>query len=326
MNRLSRYLINNFFNGFFTLFSILFVIASMVLLITISNMTAILKVNFQEFVYLYVLTLPEIIFYTIPLSFFITATLSIARLFENSELIMLLSAGVAPKQIVRPFFFISILMTVLLLVITFFSIPTSEILYKNFINAKKIESDFNFVPSSMGQKFGNWNVFIKDKHKNKYKDIVLYNDRKHILILANKATTIRNDNYFTLALDNGRLYHKNHNKISIISFKHFNLNQKISITPITLTSIKEYITKYKTKVNKYLIISVFPMIMFFFIPSISFFHNRYQKNHAVAYSLVLSVLYYAMAFVSYKNLYAILIITPIFLTLAVLSLKRIKRF
>ena len=67
---LNKYLINNFFNSFFTLFSILFIIASMVLLITISNMTAVLKINLGEFIYLYILSLPEIIFYTLPLTFF----------------------------------------------------------------------------------------------------------------------------------------------------------------------------------------------------------------------------------------------------------------
>jgi lipopolysaccharide export system permease protein len=168
-------------------------------------MTAILKITISEFLYLYVLSLPEIIFYTLPLTFFITSAIAISKLFENSELITVLALGTTPKKIVRPFLYLSIFATILLLVITFFSIPTSQILYKNFINIKKTESQFNFAPSSIGQKIGIWNIFIEKKIKNSYKNIILYNSQKNIFIHANKAKTHRENNYFILSLYNGTL-------------------------------------------------------------------------------------------------------------------------
>jgi len=326
MLKLNKYLINNFFSSFFTLFSILFIIASMVLLITISNMTAILKITISEFLYLYVLSLPEIIFYTLPLTFFITSAIAISKLFENSELITVLALGTTPKKIVRPFLYLSIFATILLLVITFFSIPTSQILYKNFINIKKTESQFNFAPSSIGQKIGIWNIFIEKKIKNSYKNIILYNSQKNIFIHANKAKTHRENNYFILSLYNGTLYNQDKNTIKM-NFKHLDLNQKISIKKLSLNNIKEYLQKYKTKTNKYFLISLFPIISFFFLASISFFHNRYQKNHSIIYALIISVIYYAIVFTTYKNLYAILFIIPIFIFLAkLIERKRIKQF
>jgi len=326
MAKLDRYLINNFFSSFFTLFSVLFIIASMVLLLTISNMTMMLKINISEFLYLYFLSLPEIIFYTLPLSFFITSALSISKLFENSELISVLSLGANPKTITKPFFYLSIFVTFILLVITFFSIPTSQILYKNFFNTKKIESQFNFSVSSIGQKFGEWNIFIQNKNKNIYKNIVMYNNQKDILIIANKAKTLKKENYFVLSLFNGHLYNQKNNKTSKIDFNQFDINQKIKITKLSFNTIGEYIKTYKKKVNKYFIIAFFPIVSFFFLASISFFHNRYQKNHSIIYSAIISILYYAFVFVSYKNLYAIFIIIPIFLIFAKLLQKRIKQF
>ena len=327
MLKLNKYLIDNFFGSFFTLFSILFIIASMVLLLTISNMTAVLKIDIWEFLYLYVLSLPEIIFYTLPLTFFITAAISIAKLFENSELITVLALGVKPKQITKPFFYLSIFVTILLLIITFFSIPTSQILYKNFINIKKTESQFNFTPSSIGQKLGEWNIFIEKKDKNIYKNIVLYNSDKNILINAQTAKTLRKNNYFVLSLYKGDLYSQKDTKLSKVNFQNLELNQKISLIKLSFNTIKEYLQKYKKKTNKYLIIAFFPFISFFFLASISFFHNRYQKNHAIIYGMVISILYYAIAFVSYKNLYAILFIIPSFILLAkFIEKKRIKQF
>ena len=326
MLKLDKYLIDNFFKSFFTLFSVLFIIASMVLLLTISNMTAVLKITMNEFLYLYVLSLPEIIFYTLPLTFFITAAISISKLFENSELIMVLSLGISPKKIIKPFLYIASSITFLLLVITFLSIPTSNILFKNFINIKKTESQFNLMPSSIGQKLGDWNVFIKNKNKNTYNNIILYNPKKDILIFANKAKTYKKNNYFVLNLQNGMLYQSKNEKLLKMKFNTLNINQQISITNISFNSILEYIKKYKYKTNKYFIIAFFPLIGFLFLASISFFHNRYQKNHSIIYAMIISIAYYALVFISFKKLYAIAIIIPIFVLIALFLNKRIKQF
>jgi len=322
---LKKYLINNFLSSFFILFFILFVVSSMVLLLAISNMTAVLKIDIGEFLYLYLLSLPEIIFYTLPLSFFITSAISISKLFENSELITVLALGISPKTVVKPFFSLSILVTFILLIITFFSIPTSQILYKNFFNTKKIESQFNFSASSIGQKFGEWNIFINEKKGKEYSNIVMYNHKKNLFIISNKAKTFKKDNFFVLSLRDGNLYNQT-DKTTHIKFKQFDINQKINITKLSFNTINEYLKKYKKKTNKYFIISFFPIISFFFLTSISFFHNRYQKNHTIIYSGIVSIIYYAVAFVSYKNLFAILIIFPIFLVMGKLSQKRIKQF
>ena len=322
---LEKYLINNFFKGFITLFLILFSLTSIILLITLSNMTYMLKISLSEFLYLYVLTLPEIIFYTLPLTFFITAASSIAKLFENSELITILAIGVKPKKIVKPFFKLSLIFTLFLMIITFFSIPTSQILYKNFINIKKTESQFNFNVSSVGQKLGDWNIFIQKKENKTYKNITLYNNKKMVLITAKKAYLSRKNNYFTLSLEDGILYSKN-SKISKIAFKTFKLNQKIKFTPLNFNSISEYIKLYKKKTNRYFLISFFPLISFFFLISISFFHNRYQKNHSIIFSLIIAIIYYGIVFATFKNLYTIFWLFPVAIIIAKILERKVKQF
>jgi len=325
MLRLNRYLINNFFTTFFPLFAILFIVASMVLLLTISNMTAVLKINLWEFLYLYFLSLPEIIFYTLPLSVFIGSAVSIAKLFENSELLTILALGIEPKRILRPFLYIAIITSFILLIITFFSIPTSQILYKNFFNAKKIESQFNFSPSAIGQKFGEWNLFIKSKKGKKYRNIVMYNNKKEILITAQKAKTFKKANYFILSLENGHLYQKGE-KTTILSFEKFNINQKIELTNISFNSIGEYLRKYKKKSNRYLIIALFPLVGYLFLAPVSFFHNRYQQNHSIFYSGIVTISYYVATFILYKNLFAIFIIIPIFFIISLPLKRKVKQF
>ena len=326
MDKLNKYLINNFFNLFITLFGILFIISSMILLLTISNVTVMLKINMTEFLYLYFLSLPQIIFFTLPITFFITSTLAISKLFENSELISVLSLGINPKKILKPFLILSIFITILSLIITFLSIPSSTILYRNFINIKKDESNFNFKASSTGEKFGNWNIFIDKKIKNINKNIVMFNNKDNYFITANKAKTYKKGNYFVLELFNGNLYKKD-NKIYMLKFDKLDINQKLNIKKLSLESIKDYISKYPKKLNKYFIISFFPLIAYFFIAGISFFHNRYQKNHSIIYTIIVSIAYYVTAFVTYKNLYAIFYVIPIFIIIGIIfTKKRIRRF
>jgi len=253
---LKKYLINNFLSSFFILFFILFVISSMVLLLAISNMTAVLKIDIGEFLYLYLLSLPEIIFYTLPLSFFITSAISISKLFENSELITVLALGISPKTVVKPFFSLSILVTFILLIITFFSIPTSQILYKNFFNTKKIESQFNFSASSIGQKFGEWNIFINEKKGKEYSNIVMYNHKKNLFIISNKAKTFKKDNFYLFL----KLLDFTEREIEIIKFiysKSLQINKEL-ISSATQPTIKifnglvkwNYHNKYNIKLYK----------------------------------------------------------------------------
>ena len=326
MDKLNKYLINNFFHTFIILFGILFVISSMILLLTISNVTMMLKINISEFLYLYFLSLPEIIFFTIPLSFFIAASITIAKLFENSELLSVLSLGVSPKKILKPFLYISIFITIISLIITFFSVPASSILYKNFFNIKKAESNFNFLVSSTGQKFGEWSLFAQKKVNKKYHNIVMYNNKKKILITAPIGYTTKKDNIFSLILLNGHIYNKN-KKTNYIKFKKLKINEKINITNLSFQTIGQYIKTNKDKTNKYFLISFFPLIAYFFIGGISFFHNRYQKNYSIIYTLAISIAYYIAAFVLHKNLYSIFYIVPIFIIIGIIfSKKRIKRF
>ena len=154
----------------------------------------------------------------------------------------------------------------------------------------------------------------------------MFNDKENYFITAHQAKTYKKGNYFVLSLKNGNLYKKDE-KTYTLQFKKLNINQKLNIKKLSLESIKDYIIKYKKKLNKYFLISFFPIIAYFFIGGISFFHNRYQKNHSITYTLIVSIAYYTTSFITYKHLYAIFYIVPIFIIIGIIfTKKRIKRF
>ena len=327
MHKLNRYLISNFFVSFITLFFILFMIASMIFLLKLSNVTAMLKINLFEFLYLYFLSLPQIIFFTLPLTFFITSAISLAKLSENSELIVILSLGVAPSKILRPFLYISLFITSILLFITIISIPSSNILYRDFLINKKNESAFNFSASTAAQRFGDWNVFVESKKDDgTYSNSILYNKKKNILVLADSSKIIQDPTYFRYSIFFGNLYQMKKD-FTQIKFERFDINKKLAKTKLSFTTISEYIKQKQKEFYTFLTISFFPIAIYFFLANISFFHNRYEKNHSIRYALLISIIYFVLAFALVKLLHFMLFIPILFLIVGYLIYrKRIKRF
>ena len=327
MNKLNKYLVSNFFTSFITLFFILFMVASMVFLLKLSNVTAMLKINIFEFLYLYFLSLPQIIFFTLPLTFFITSATSLAKLSENSELIVLLSLGITPSKILKPFLFISAFITAILIFISLISLPSSNILYRDFLINKKNESAFNFSTSTASQRFGNWNVFVKSKKKDgTYTNSILYNNKRNILILSDSSKIIQDPEYFRFSIFFGNLYQIKNN-FSKIQFDRLDINKKLAKTKLNFTTISQYIHKKQKDFYTFLTISFFPIAIYFFLANISFFHNRYEKNHSIIYALIISVLYFVLAFSLSKLLYVTLLVPILFFIIGYLIYnKRIKRF
>jgi lipopolysaccharide export system permease protein len=327
MSKLNKYLVSNFFVSFVTLFLILFTIASMVFLLKISNVTAVLKIDIFEFIYLYFLSLPQILFFTLPLTFFITSALSLAKLSENSELIVILSLGVTPRKILKPFLLISLFISFVLLFITVISVPSSNILYRDFLINKKNESAFNFSASSAAQKFGDWNIFVEEKKDDgSYSNSVLYNTKNEVLIISESSKIIEDTEYFRFSVFNGMLY-KINDKFNELQFKQLDINKKLEKTELNLKTISEYIKNKKKEFFTFLTISFFPVSIYFFLANISFFHNRYEKNHAITFALIISVIYFVLAFSLAKIYYLTPLIPLSFLTIGYLIYKkRIKRF
>lgn len=325
MGRLSKYLISNFFSSFLGLFLVLFTVSSMVFLLKSANVTALLKVSMSEFMYLYFLSLPQILFFTLPLTFFITAAFSLSKLFDSSELIVILSSGITPMKILKPFLVMSLLITLLLLTITTVSIPFSTILYKNFLLMKKNESAFNLSTSSVGQKINGWSLFIEKKEKSTYKKNILFNEKQDIFIISDSAKIEKNRNYFTFALSKGTLY-QGGIETNIVNYEKLHINSEIKQTRFTLETLSDYIASNAKQFYTFLAISFFPFALFFFLAPISFFHNRYDKNRTVAYSMVLIITYVGAAF-TLNSLYLFFLV-PLLFTLAgyYLHTLKLKRF
>ena len=174
MQNLKKYLRDSFSILFISIFLPLFAIASIVFLIKLATYTAVIQLSILEMGKLYLFILPEILFYIFPLSFFVAATLTLFKLSNDNEIVVIFSLGVKPRLIINSFLKPAIFLTILLILNFLFIFPHAKVLSKNFISYKTSQAKFNLSASEYGNRFGDWLLYIGEENKDKtYSDVVL---------------------------------------------------------------------------------------------------------------------------------------------------------
>ncbi|MBC8238706.1 MAG: LptF/LptG family permease [Helicobacteraceae bacterium] len=311
MNRLEKYIINNLSMLFLSIFSALFTIASVIFLIKLATYTAIIQLTVWEMAKLYIFVVPELLFYTLPITFFVSAALTIFRLSHDNELIVLFALGIHPKFILKTLFKPALLLT-LLLVFTFFVLfPHTKTLSKNFISYKKSEAKFNLAASEFGHKFGNWLLYLGSKNDDEtYSDIFLFNKNaeEEVLIGAKKANIINDSGILRLKLTDGEGYSYSKEKFSQIDFNTMYINDTFTSEIIPYNTTIDYWKEYRGRDKKIpmfitnALLSLFPIFSLFFVLSISVVHARHQKSKIYLYLFLGILVYYGLTLSLHKTL------------------------
>jgi lipopolysaccharide export system permease protein len=286
-----------------SIFMPLFVIASIIFLIKLSTYTAVIQLSVWEMAKLYLFVLPEILFYTLPITFFIAATLSLFKLSNDNEIIVLFSLGIKPGFIIKTFFKPAFILALLLAFDFLVVSPHTTVLSKNFLSYKKSEAKFNLAASEFGNSFGDWLLYIGKKNKDgTFSKVFLFNkkQKEEILIEAKKAKVINDSGILRLKLMNGEGYSYSKEKFSQVNFKIMLINDtlKTNLTtykqPLQYWLSKENAGRKKHVLIKDTLLSLFPLITLFLIASIGIVQVRHQKSKVYLYLFIIIVLYYGM--------------------------------
>jgi len=301
MDRLQKYIISNLSILFLSIFSALFTIASVVFLIKLATYTAIIQLTIWEMTKLYIFVVPELLFFTLPITFFVAAALTIFKLSNDNEIVVLFALGIHPKFILKILLKPALLLSALLFFNFFIIFPHAKVLSKNFISYKKSEAKFNLAASEFGHKFGDWLLYLGKKNDDKtYSDVFLFNKKaeEEILIGAKEAYIINEGGILKLKLIDGEGYSYSKEKFSQIDFEVMYINDTLTSdlttyrTPIEYWLSKEKREKKTTKFITNSLLSIFPAISLFLVLSISIVHVRHQKNKIYLYLLLSIVTYY----------------------------------
>ena len=301
--RLSNYLHSQLAISFFPIFLGLFFITSVVFLVKIVSLTSVIKMNFIELFSLYLYTVPQILLFTLPISYFLSLVISISKLSSEYEMSVITSFGVGPLNIVKKLLPITLLISIALLVITLGLIPKAKYLMNSFIEYKKNEANFNIKESEFGQKFGDWLIFIEKKEDNIYKNVKLFKkeNNKEELIVSETAILENKKGNLTFKLFNGKIFIIDDSELNEIDFETMYINEIVNNQQILVfsTSLNYWILSLEYNLDNdsfvfFILTSIFPLISLMLVITFGYFNPRYEKNRAVAYSIGAVILYYVL--------------------------------
>jgi lipopolysaccharide export system permease protein len=303
MDRLKNYILRNFSTLFLSIFLPLFAIASVIFLIKLATYTAVIQLTIWEMTKLYFFVLPEILFYTLPVTFFIAATLSLFRLSNDNEIIVIFSLGIKPYFILKTFLKPAFLLAIVLTFDFFILFPHSTVLSSNFVSYKKSEAKFNLAASEFGNSFGDWLLYLGGKKPDgSYFKVFLFNkkEKEEILISAQKAKIINNGGLLRLQLSDGEGYSYSKSKLSQLDFKTMTIydTMKTHLHPYR-KPLQYWLSKDRAKSKKHMFItdvllSIFPVISLFIVLSMGIVHARHQKSRIYLYLFSSILVYYGL--------------------------------
>jgi lipopolysaccharide export system permease protein len=302
--KLKQYLYSQLAITFFPIFLGLSFITSVVFLVKIASLTSIITLNFSELFILFAYVIPQIIFYTMPISFFISLVITLAKLASEYELTVITSFGLNPINILKIFVPITLLLTAMLLVISVGLIPKTKYLTKQFLEKKKKEANFNIKASEFGQKFGDWLIYISDKNGKVYDEVKLFKPEsaKDQFIVSQTAVLDNDKGALSFKLNDGKAFIIDEKEFNQIDFKSMYINDSIAGNDFVFdfTNSFEYWKinfKYNMNFDEFtflVLASLFPLLSLFLVITFGYFNPRYEKNRAVFYSLISIVLYYVL--------------------------------
>lgn len=301
---LSGYMSQNFTKAFLTIFLPLFFIGSLVFIIKLSTLTSHFQVSFGEMTQLFSYNIPVILFYTLPISFLVAAAMTLLRLSNENELMALIALGLKAKQVTKNLWVIAFLFTLLLLVLSLIQIPQAEQEYNSFKARKATEAQLNVNPSQLGQKFGDFFIYIKSKDKKSMHDVVIYKKSdgnqslSNQLFIAKEARIVNEKATIQLSLSNGNGYTFEENALKEIEYQTMEISKNLQSEGYDYKSIIDHWLNYAVNPKKkrgilfYIFISFIPLIALSIIASFSMINPRYQKNYAyVALAFTIVLLY-----------------------------------
>ena len=284
------YISTNFTKSFLTIFVPFFLIISLIYLVKIASLTAQIQLTFGELLKLYSYSVPDIVFYTLPLSFVTALANTLVKLSIDNELIVLYALGLHANRILRGLLVIATLFSLLLLVISFLAMPMSKQLYKSFKDEKKAEAKLNIIPGKLGQKFGDYYIYVKEKNEDgTFKHLVIYNRtdmNNEQFFAAQKGHTNRGNGQASLLLENGYGYTYNEDTLQQAKYKTFEAFDTKKKRPyhfqdtIAYWSKAPHDTHIRHRLYFFLFTSLIPLLSLYLVSAFSMINPRYQSNHS----------------------------------------------
>jgi lipopolysaccharide export system permease protein len=226
----NRYIFYKTLIGFFSFTVIL------ILLVWFSRAISFVKyitengIEISQFFYLFVLILPWLFLFIIPISLFTAILLIYNRLITTNEIAILKNSGLTKFLIAKPALYIAFISSIFCYSISFYFMPyANKELKKSKTNFSNNYANLSVNPKTF-ENLRNLTIYIKDRDdKNNLYGILLYDDKKDdysATITAKSGNIVMEDNSALLYMEKGTVqrFNKDTHKSEILNFDNYVFN------------------------------------------------------------------------------------------------------
>ncbi|HIQ28801.1 MAG TPA: LptF/LptG family permease [Sulfurovum sp.] len=304
MVNVKGYISSNFTKAFLTIFLPFFLIISLVYLVKIASLTSKIQISFVELLTLYSYSVPDIIFYTLPLSFIAALANVLVKLSQDNELIALYALGLKSNKVLKPLLLLGLLFSLLLAVISFLAMPLSKQLYKEFKTSKQAEAKLNIVAGKLGQKFGNYYIYVKKNKDGIFHDIVIYNrthKNEEQFFASQEGKLNKNNGITSLLLNDGYGYTYTEEKLQQAKYKSLEVYDTTKTKAFNFEAIVVFWSKAITDIRMlrrilfFIFVSLIPLLSVYLVAAFTMINPRYQSNHSFLVIFVTTLSLYMLA-------------------------------
>ena len=191
-------------------------------------------IKILDFFYLFVLILPWILIYLLPISFFIAILLSLNKLLQNNEITILKNCGLSNLKIAQPIIFFGLILTLFTYFLSFYLMPlANKQLRISRHNIQENYTNISFTPQTF-ENLHQITIYTKNRDEKNNLYGILINDQRQkdyaSTLTAEFGNLIAKNDSVLLKLRNGTLqrYNLESQKSEILRFDEyiFNLNDK----------------------------------------------------------------------------------------------------
>jgi len=304
MVNVKGYISSNFTKEFLTIFLPFFLIFTLIYLVKMSALTSQIQISFTELLTLYSYSIPDIIFYTLPLSFVTALANVLLKLSQGNELIALYALGLKANKVLRSLLILSVLFSLLLGAISFLAMPLSKQLYKEFKSSKKSEAKLNIVAGKLGQKFGDYYIYVKENKNDIFQDIVIYNrtnKNEEQFFSSQRGKLNKVEGITSLLLNDGYGYTYTKDKLQQAKYKSLEVYDTQQSQTFQFNNIVAHWSKAKTDIKMlhralfFIFVSFIPLLSVYLVAAFTMINPRYQANRSFLVIFVTTLGLYMIA-------------------------------
>ena len=279
---------------------VFFIFISIAWLLQISRLFSYLnnlKIDFVNVLFLSFFLIPNLINVTLPFIIIFGLIIAFIKFDKDKEIIAIFSLGLSIKEILKPFFLISIITVFLYLFLNLFFSPyiygkykQKEFDLRNSINLDNINIS-NFIQLDENL------ILDFSKKEDVFEDVFIrFIGENENIVFAKKARIIKEPKKFIFNLSEGFKLSFINNKIEKLEFENYKLNfplknennynnyDKNTLTLFNLIKYKDYNSMIERMFDTLILLTV---IIFFYFNNIK--DNKFSINHIFIY-LFLSIL------------------------------------